>query len=1438
MKMLEKIASAVCLLSLAVSGIVLPVQAADQLVFYAGDMDISNIGSAGAVSAVDNGNSQNTDRYSEMFGIAENGVTLSYSHISGLDKTGDAKWQGYAEKNIEAEFTAGDYRLYILCDAHAEQGNDRQYEVTVNGTSMGTTKKAGELQSYSTNTSASLYIMSVRFSLAEDCTEMNIKLQAPEGCFAPNFIAMCLNMPSVTVWDTFEQEFTGEVGDHGIVWYKYSGDSAGGEHVVSDDGTLTISSLEGSSDADVCYGVSAVIKNIKPDTKYTVSFMEKTELVSCTSNGFYLNTDTLAMTADNKDPNSVKVTENRNNKNPLANLHNETVSDSDWHERSFEWTSGSGLPEGTDTYVAKFTFILRNSTGTAMIKDFSVKGESADADGEFYNIRVSETEGGSISVPNEAEEGAEVTVVTKTDADMYASSLYYIADGTNERVAIEDNCFIMPASDIEIGAEFSSLEDEDGDGFIRLNSDAFTASANSEKSGGYAAKYAVDDDASTYWHSDWDENKRKDFSPDGAIGGEMPPYYITIDIGKVLPVSSLSYIPRTGTKGNDGSMHGIVTRYEIEVSEDGEQWSKTAEGTWSYNTHEPDTTERYASFDTVEARYIRMIVREGVNEDGAYYASAAEIGIHKSAGDSMPVSEAKARLSEVIAEAQADESEIAKYVAEKGSELMSGTPSAENIDELISVYKGSKTLDEWIKNDIDPYYFERLNNMLIAEDFSALAIDTYITEIEKFKAAGNELDERIVRDIGPELIMSEEEKSMPLYERIARAVSAAKAQIDSYPEENYVMLKELISYVTRGDNEKYCDNVNVYGSDADTCEYVIANINFTLKNLDGNARISEEMQYNSGAVWLDKYGSKISAHGGQVLEADGKYYWYGEDNKVSYQLKSGVSCYSTEDFKEWTYEGLAFNVFDQSIPENAKFADEFLTDKIKGTQGRIERPKIIYNAKNDNYVMWMHLEKNGVYTFSCAGVAVSDSPAGPFKWKWYGKPVYDPYVTYNGKIDQAYRDMTLFADDDGEGYVIYSSESNKVPYIVRLNDDYTWIDTEGMNTVTEADFAEGRAAYNEDGVYVTGELKEFNTDGTGYIDENRNDYTLTDEDLKTLIYLDTTSDGIRDNFETPGKYNYFLPSYTRYQLRNGAYIVKNGKQDAEGNKITDREDGLERIPTTDSEYSRWAKIGQYETTSNYREAPAVIKRDGTYYMVASGISGWKANQGIYLRTDELLGEWETVTNPFSGEGQTDCSTSYSYMNGMWSEGYKPDKSKSFLSQSTCLFEVNGDVYYMGDRWMDGDYTYSDSHYGVKKSTYVWLPVTFTLNSETGKTDMSIYWADSLEFNVEKAVNEFEAIGKYSNILDITSVDNEDSISLSITGRNGVAVPELSVCIGVYGADGALISAEITGCAASETGSAQVSAALPQLKVGESMKLMIWDKDQIPVIKAANNCGIQ
>lgn len=211
----------------------------------------------------------------------------------------------------------------------------------------------------------------------------------------------------------------------------------------------------------------------------------------------------------------------------------------------------------------------------------------------------------------------------------------------------------------------------------------------------------------------------------------------------------------------------------------------------------------------------------------------------------------------------------------------------------------------------------------------------------------------------------------------------------------FFMLVSLIIYSCGNKNKKQ-------QSDSDNTEWII-----------------------SAEEWLDIDGNRINAHGGGVLYHDGTYYWYGEYKGDSTYLNTrvqgwecyrteagGVSCYSSKNLYDWKFEGVA-------LPsENIDTQSDLHYSNV------LERPKVIYNDKTGKFVMWLHVDTHD-YSKAAAGVAVSETPTGPFEYLGSMRP--------NGEMS---RDMTLFKDDDGKAYHIYSSEDNKTLYISLLTDDY------------------------------------------------------------------------------------------------------------------------------------------------------------------------------------------------------------------------------------------------------------------------------------------------------------------------------------------------------------------------------------------------------------------
>jgi hypothetical protein len=300
------------------------------------------------------------------------------------------------------------------------------------------------------------------------------------------------------------------------------------------------------------------------------------------------------------------------------------------------------------------------------------------------------------------------------------------------------------------------------------------------------------------------------------------------------------------------------------------------------------------------------------------------------------------------------------------------------------------------------------------------------------------------------------------------------------------------------------------------------------------AQSSPDKIAGEGRSWLDTEGHFINAHGAGILYYEGTWYLFGEIKKGATRLvpgqnwedfrveAGGVSCYSSRDLQHWRFEGLAL------APDLQDSASDLYSNRV------IERPKVIYNESTRQFVMWMHIDKED-YSYARAGVAVSDRPQGPYRYIGSLRP--------DGQMS---RDMTLFRDEDGRAYLIYTSENNNTMHIGELSKDY---------------------------LFPTGRFKRI-------------------------------------------------------------------------------------------------LVGQR------REAPAVFRSGGRYYLITSLCSGWDPNAATYAEADSLLGDWQQEGNPCSGG----------------------DSATTFGAQSSYVLPlgIGGHSFlFMADRWNKTD---------LEHSGYLWLPL--------------------------------------------------------------------------------------------------------------------------------------
>lgn len=129
---------------------------------------------------------------------------------------------------------------------------------------------------------------------------------------------------------------------------------------------------------------------------------------------------------------------------------------------------------------------------------------------------------------------------------------------------------------------------------------SFQPNNNTEGNG----SLALDNNVNTMWHTNWNGCKRSET-------------WITIDMKKEQDVAMLKYTPR-----QSGGTNGNITAYAIYVSKDGQTWGEpVATGTWANNN-----VVKYARFDTVSGRYVKLVATESASQEAsAIFASAAEI---------------------------------------------------------------------------------------------------------------------------------------------------------------------------------------------------------------------------------------------------------------------------------------------------------------------------------------------------------------------------------------------------------------------------------------------------------------------------------------------------------------------------------------------------------------------------------------------------------------------------------------------------------------------------------------------------------------------------------------------------------------------------------------------------------------------------------------------
>ena len=327
-----------------------------------------------------------------------------------------------------------------------------------------------------------------------------------------------------------------------------------------------------------------------------------------------------------------------------------------------------------------------------------------------------------------------------------------------------------------------------------------------------------------------------------------------------------------------------------------------------------------------------------------------------------------------------------------------------------------------------------------------------------------------------------------------------------------------------------------------------------------------------GEIWPDDQGNHINAHGGGILVHGNTFYWFGEHKgEHGSDARVGVNCYSSKDLVNWKYEGVALAV--EEDPDS-----EITSGCV------IERPKVIYNGKTKKFVMWFHLELKGKgYSAARAAVAVSDNVTGPYRYLGSGR--VNPGIMAENLTD----DDMAFVDSIKEPLKEWTPE---------------WLEAVEHGLIFKRDFEGGQMA----------------RDMTLYVDDDGKAYHIYSSEENLTLNIAELSDD--------------------YLSHSGRFV---------------------RIAPT-----------------GHNEAPAIFKKDGTYWMITSGCTGWAPNAARLYSAPSIMGPWTRHPNPCRGE-----------------------KSEiTYGGQSTYILPVPGkkDLYiFMADIWKPRRQI---------DARYIWLPIQF------------------------------------------------------------------------------------------------------------------------------------
>ncbi|GAA3465363.1 family 43 glycosylhydrolase [Saccharothrix longispora] len=233
----------------------------------------------------------------------------------------------------------------------------------------------------------------------------------------------------------------------------------------------------------------------------------------------------------------------------------------------------------------------------------------------------------------------------------------------------------------------------------------------------------------------------------------------------------------------------------------------------------------------------------------------------------------------------------------------------------------------------------------------------------------------------------------------------------------------------------------------------------------------------NNTFWNDTSGNPIYSQGGGVFKFGDTYYWYGVhyrgaesyranptrkyDGEVSFV---SIPVYSSRDLVNWKFENRV-----------ATRSTAIHNGNTMASTGWVGRLGVAYNENTGKYVLATQAYVGGAH-----GVLLlqGNTPTGNFTYGYFQGQIVNSPTTGTG-------DQTVFTDDDGKDYLIFSNREGRSRGFVAKFRESDSLRIEPGVEIRRGDGREGNAMFKLDGKYyhAASALHGWNT-SVNYVNES------------------------------------------------------------------------------------------------------------------------------------------------------------------------------------------------------------------------------------------------------------------------------------------------------------------------------------------------------------------